>query len=257
MWPAFTWISPLASGTSRWITLGSSARPALYSTNAACTASIHAAIGNASRTSSRRRIRTLGHAGSLPAGRPSVNRHHGRMRGQALACGHGQDRSVRDGAVPIQALARRRLRPVGIRRPADDDPRAARPRRRRRGVPADGARLPAVRGLARVAGRDRGLVPGRHGRQRLDDERRLRGQPADALVAAARGRSPGVHGAELPAGPRARRGVRPWRRHVPARARWRALGVGSRTARARGGEADQGHHAVQPEQPDGRRPDRG
>src|SRR5262245_5582496 len=58
MCPALMWISPRASGTSRWITAGSSASPPLYATNAASTASMHADIGSAARTSASRRIRT-------------------------------------------------------------------------------------------------------------------------------------------------------------------------------------------------------
>src|SRR5437667_11043499 len=56
--PLFTWISPPASGTSRWITSGLSAAPLEYATNAASTASTQADIGSAARTSPPRRILT-------------------------------------------------------------------------------------------------------------------------------------------------------------------------------------------------------
>src|SRR5437667_8211881 len=57
--PLFTWISPPASGTSRWITSGLSAAPLEYATNAASTASMQADIGSAARTSPSRRILRL------------------------------------------------------------------------------------------------------------------------------------------------------------------------------------------------------
>src|SRR5215468_3124181 len=129
MWPALTWISPRASGTSRWITAGSSARPPLYATNAASTASIQAAIGSAARTSVSRSTRT---SAIREACRPVAHRSTGGLepayaRALALPRDH---RAVRDGALPVLVLAPRRLRPVGVRRVAAHDRRAARRKRR-------------------------------------------------------------------------------------------------------------------------------
>ncbi len=53
------WISPPASGTSRWITPGISASPRVYATNARSTASMQTSIGNAARTSASRSTRTV------------------------------------------------------------------------------------------------------------------------------------------------------------------------------------------------------
>ena len=95
------------------------------------------------------------------------------------------DRAVRDGAVPVALLAPGRLRPVGVRRLADDDPRAARAGGRRRGVPR--ARRSATRCRRARRRRARAIAawyPGATAEQRDDGERRLRGEPPGALGAA-------------------------------------------------------------------------
>ena len=118
-------------------------------------------------------------------------------------------------------------------------------------------RVPALRGIARGARQHRRLVPGCGARERLAHDRRVGGQPPDALDAARARRPPGVHDPQLPAGLGPGQALRHGDRHVQAEAPRRALAARPGPARARGHQEDEGRDDLQPQQPDGSRPDRG
>src|SRR4026207_1372554 len=105
---------------------------------------MHAAIGNAARTSASRRTRTGVTREACPARCPAFTRglEHDHTTGLAW---WREDRAVRDGALPVAVLASRRLRPLGVRRDAPYHRRT--PRSGCRRVRRYTARLPALRGL--------------------------------------------------------------------------------------------------------------
>src|SRR3954454_9348938 len=88
------WISPLCSGTSRWITAGSSAPPEEYAVNAPSIASMHERMSRAARTSASRRIRTTEPAYPDPGSLSRLRRGRSWPEAPAIAS-RGQGAAVR------------------------------------------------------------------------------------------------------------------------------------------------------------------